>query len=576
MGSISHNQVTVSICFKIILYVLVFIVSQVDGQNTPHQLNITFIADAITKGAVCLDGTPGAYYFSKGFGDGINSWMIFLPGGAWCATKEGCLNRSSTGSGFNKNHPRLRISLGTFQSTNKTINPDFYYWNFVAIQYCDGASFMADVEVVNPETNLHLRGRRIFTSAIEELMSTQGMSNAENALLIGNSAGGLATILNCDRFHSLLPDACRVKCISDSGFFIRAEHLRGAQDNASDYFGKVVLFHISELVVPNKVDWNNCTAEFSKLSSCTENQQHIIMDFQTTFLETLEKLDDNPSRGLFITSCYVHDFIYKPSNWRRIPTLQNKASFHILSVLTEGSDYQDPECYKLLPPDCLDAFYHEMCKNASDAVAIPDKCCGYFIITLSYDCFFYGLVKQFESMHLCDDKLGSGRGIIYLVFHPKLPKYSVDNLRVSDLTLNFDMTLSARFNVRITTDNPNKKIGIYYEKGSRLSVWYKDTNLCQGTTPKFYQGHQNKTVLNVALTGQNQYGKTLLNAFQEQQQTGRVPLDLNINVPVSVKLGALKLRKVRILGTCVLTVDSLTTNSLISIKASSCHFGLKL
>ncbi|XP_042013847.1 pectin acetylesterase 8-like isoform X2 [Salvia splendens] len=372
MGSISHNQVTVSICFKIILYVLVFIISHVDGQNASQQLSITFIADAITKGAVCLDGTPGAYYFSKGFGDGINSWMIFLPGGAWCATNEGCLNKSSTDLGSNKNPPPL--PLGTFQSTNKTINPDFYNWNIVQIRYCDGASFMADVEAVNPETNLHLRGRRIFTSVIEELKSTQGMSNAENALLIGNSAGGLATILNCDRFHSFLPGACRVKCISDSGFFIRAEHLRGAQDNAIDNFRKVVLFHelaqflpesctqrlapelcffpenvvndirtplfllnsdfdkyqISELVVPNKVDWNNCTAEFSKLSSCTENQQHIIMDFQTTFLETLEKLDDNPSRGLFITSCYVHDFIYKPSNWQRIPTLQNKASFMIL------------------------------------------------------------------------------------------------------------------------------------------------------------------------------------------------------------------------------------------------------
>ncbi|KAG6404244.1 hypothetical protein SASPL_136488 [Salvia splendens] len=158
--------------------------------------------------------------------------------------------------------------------------------------------------------------------------------------------------------------------------------------------------------------------------------------------------------------------------------------------------------------------------------------------------------------------VGATAGIIYLVFQPK--------------PLNFDMTLSARFNVRITTDNPNKKIGIYYEKGSRLSVWYKDTNLCQGTIPKFYQGRQNKTVLNVALTGRNRYGTTLLNALQEQQQTGRVPLDLNKNVPVSVKLGALKLRKVRILGTCMLIADSLTTNSLISIKASSCHFGLKL
>ncbi|XP_047960011.1 pectin acetylesterase 8-like [Salvia hispanica] len=240
MGSINHNQLTLSIW---LLYVLVFIVSQVDAQNAPQQLNVTFITDAITKGAVCLDGSPGAYYFIKGFGDGINSWMIFLPGGAWCGTKGGCLYRSNTNFGSTKNLPPLYLPLVACQSPNKTINPDFYNWNIVLIQYCDGALFMADVEAVNPETNLHLRGRRIFTSVIEELISTQGMSSAENALLIGNSAGGLATILNCDLFHSFLPGACRVKCISDSGFFIRAEHLSGAQDNATDYFRKVVLFH---------------------------------------------------------------------------------------------------------------------------------------------------------------------------------------------------------------------------------------------------------------------------------------------------------------------------------------------
>ncbi|XP_047942013.1 NDR1/HIN1-like protein 6 [Salvia hispanica] len=193
----------------------------------------------------------------------------------------------------------------------------------------------------------------------------------------------------------------------------------------------------------------------------------------------------------------------------------------------------------------------------------PDRCCKCL-------CWTVGLLTLLLFI------VGATVAVIYLVFQPKLPKYSVDNLRVSDLTLNFDMTLSARFNVRVTADNPNKKIGIYYEKGSHLSVWYKETNLCQGTIPIFYQGHQNKTVLNVALTGRNQYGTTLLNALQEQQQTGRVPLDLKINVPVSIKLGSLKLRKVRIVGTCMLIVDSLATNSLISIKASTCHFGLKL
>lgn len=168
--------------------------------------------------------------------------------------------------------------------------------------------------------------------------------------------------------------------------------------------------------------------------------------------------------------------------------------------------------------------------------------------------------------------IGATAAILYIIFNPKIPNYSVDNLRISDLRLNFDLSLYAKFNVRITADNPNKKIGIYYEKGSHLTVWYKTTKLCQGTLPKFYQGHQNRTVLNVALTGQNQYGSTLLAALQEEQQTGRIPLDLKIDVPVSIKLGKLKMRKVMISGSCMLIVDSLSTNSSISIKASTCKF----
>nr|XP_043613904.1 NDR1/HIN1-like protein 6 [Erigeron canadensis] len=167
-------------------------------------------------------------------------------------------------------------------------------------------------------------------------------------------------------------------------------------------------------------------------------------------------------------------------------------------------------------------------------------------------------------------------GILYLVFKPKLPNYSVDRLTISQLTLNLDFSLYARFNVQITAINPNKKIGIFYQKGSHISVWYKNTNLCQGSIPVFYQGHQNKTVLNVALSGQNQYGRTLLAAIQEQQQTGRIPLDLKVDVPVKIELGKMKLKKVRIMGKCMLIVDSLSANNKISIKATSCKFRLKL
>lgn len=166
--------------------------------------------------------------------------------------------------------------------------------------------------------------------------------------------------------------------------------------------------------------------------------------------------------------------------------------------------------------------------------------------------------------------------VFYLVFHPKVPDYSIDRLRITDFRLNLDLSLYARFNVRVTAKNPNKKIGIYYEKGGKMSVWYKDTNLCQGHFPAFYQGPLNTTATDVTLSGQNQYGNTLMQALQQQQQTGNIPLDLKVDQPVSIRVQSMKLGKVRFLVDCKLTVDNLSSTNLISIKASSCRIRVKL
>jgi len=56
---------------------------------------------------------------------------------------------------------------------------------------------------------------------MEELMA-KGMHNADQALLGGCSAGGLALILHCDRFRSLFPNNTKVKCLSDAGLFLDA------------------------------------------------------------------------------------------------------------------------------------------------------------------------------------------------------------------------------------------------------------------------------------------------------------------------------------------------------------------
>ncbi|GFY87773.1 hypothetical protein Acr_05g0014120 [Actinidia rufa] len=138
--------------------------------------------------------------------------------------------------------------------------------------------------------------------------------------------------------------------------------------------------------------------------------------------------------------------------------------------------------------------------------------------------------------------------IIYFVFQPKIPKYSIDGLKITEFNLSNDMSLSATFNVNnITARNPNKKIG-----------------------------HRNTTVLDVALTGQTQNATDLLQSLQAQQQTGSIPLRLRARVPVRIKLGSLKLMKWKFLVRCNLVVDSLTANNVIRISSSKCKFRFRL
>lgn len=167
-------------------------------------------------------------------------------------------------------------------------------------------------------------------------------------------------------------------------------------------------------------------------------------------------------------------------------------------------------------------------------------------------------------------------GILYLVLDPKLPKYSVDRLRITDFSVDTGLNARASFDVTVTAKNPNKHIGIYYEDNSHLSVWYSDISLCEGSFPVFYQGHRNTTVMTVTLSGQTKLGSDIVTGLQAQRQTGKIPLKFRGDVPVKVKLGGLKLWKVTSRVRCDLVVDSLDVNNQIRIKTSDCKFSLKL
>ncbi|KAJ3692966.1 hypothetical protein LUZ60_012061 [Juncus effusus] len=167
-------------------------------------------------------------------------------------------------------------------------------------------------------------------------------------------------------------------------------------------------------------------------------------------------------------------------------------------------------------------------------------------------------------------------GILYLVFRPKIPHYSIDGLTVKSFSINNNNTASASFNIAVTARNPNKRIGIYYIDGSKISAWYNTTMLCNGTFPVFYQGHHNTTMVNVTLSGVTVLTNELTSEIQNLEQSGSIPLKVKGDVPVKVKFGAVKLFKVTGRVRCSLDLVSLSSNQELKFNSSSCSFKLKL
>ncbi|KAL7159706.1 hypothetical protein ABFS83_01G045700 [Erythranthe nasuta] len=333
-------------------------------------VNITYVQTAVAKGAVCLDGSPPAYHLDRGFGAGVNNWLVQIEGGGWCNNVTTCLARKSNRLGSSKQMIK-QLAFSAILSNKPQFNPDFYNWNRVKIRYCDGSSFTGDVEAVDPVTKLYYRGARVFVAVMEDLLA-KGMKNAQNAVLSGCSAGGLASILHCDSFKALLPVRAKVKCFSDAGYFINTKDISGA-DHIEAYFSDVVTTHgsaknlpisctskmkpslcffpqyvskeirtplfvinaaydswqIKNILAPGVADphgiWHDCKADITK---CSTDQLRTMQGFRLEFLKAISS-GLGPlinTRGYFINSCYAHCQTEMQENWFAIdsPKLNNK------------------------------------------------------------------------------------------------------------------------------------------------------------------------------------------------------------------------------------------------------------
>ncbi|KAI3834852.1 hypothetical protein MKW98_015965 [Papaver atlanticum] len=158
----------------------------------------------------------------------------------------------------------------------------------------------------------------------------------------------------------------------------------------------------------------------------------------------------------------------------------------------------------------------------------------------------------------------------YFIYKPKVPNYSVEKMSIKGFNfqggsyLLSDQTFSLEFGVTVRAKNPNSRIGIYYEKGSNLSVSHTGADLCSGVFPNFYQPRNNVTVFETLLkTPSLQLSEIVRNGLYEEQRKRKIPLGVDIKVPARLKVGV----------HCDVIVDKLAEDTKVLSK--KCSVNLK-
>ncbi|XP_028800800.1 NDR1/HIN1-like protein 13 [Neltuma alba] len=148
--------------------------------------------------------------------------------------------------------------------------------------------------------------------------------------------------------------------------------------------------------------------------------------------------------------------------------------------------------------------------------------------------------------------------IVYLSLSPKSPTFIMDSLSLKPE--NGIVT----YNLSMEASNPNSHIGFYYLEGGSASLSHNKQEIAHGTPPEFYNGKKETRVFDLLLNSSWEALSEVLtetimkendNAGDDDKYSnGKVPLVVFIRLPVKIKVGKLKLWKMKMKITCDVSI----------------------
>ena len=256
-------------------------------------------------------------------------------------------------------------------SYNSLVNPLTYNWNKVWVGYCDGGSFLGDVdEPVKFDSPffkkglLYFRGKAILEAVYDSLLRTQGLDKATDVIVSGSSAGGLSVMLNIDKISKIIKAGSSAKKkpkvvgVVDAGFFLDVKAYDGksygmrdiqnfkniiemqnvkhggalspkclATMSAEDawkcmlpqYFLQYVdtpLFIVQSII--DSYQWQyvfRLDCEPKRKSTCSENEIKYLKGIRKTFANAIRS-DERKHDGWWVTKCLAHTIVDRNFLWQ--------------------------------------------------------------------------------------------------------------------------------------------------------------------------------------------------------------------------------------------------------------------
>nr|XP_043625099.1 NDR1/HIN1-like protein 6 [Erigeron canadensis] len=140
-------------------------------------------------------------------------------------------------------------------------------------------------------------------------------------------------------------------------------------------------------------------------------------------------------------------------------------------------------------------------------------------------------------------------GIFYVIYRPHRPSFSVTSLQISQFNLTSSNQLNTKFNFTATARNPNKKIEFRYDVVS-IKISSKSTNVGAGTIPAFDMPKKNTTKLKSIVSASGQTVDDNSELKSDLKNKRNIPLTVQLDTKVKVKIGGLKTKKIPIRVVC--------------------------